>query len=583
MLGKLIAKQVAKGVAKGTAAAGKAAKKGASKAASKTKSAVKGKLKGMLGTGAIGGALGSLFGGGDSAEGTTENGTPSSTETPTPSTGASGGDSATTGDADFNLPTISLPAPEVTPESIEQDINLTVSEDVFTLGELPIGTELKLDVQNAEELGLPGLETPIVTTLVNQVPVENIIDEGTEIPTRSMELGSLMALLSQMNNRFADLEAKVAELNGTVEDYADQRRREKLGEERRRDEEQTEKKSFGDRVKESAEFAKDMAIAGTTAALAKFAYPAIMAATGAVIDLFEEESEGEETAIPEETAESTGISTTEVVGGAAALAVGMKGAQIAGKKVGEKIAGRAVETAATETAETTARIVGREAVTGTAETGARGFAKHIPKIAKKKLASLMGKAVPGISWLVGGGLAIAKLMQGDTVGAGVALAGSVGGIATAIPATIYEIGREVYHATYDTWPEGDPLSKERWPPLYDAVKEYGESFFAKEEKDLAEEVAKDQPEATTPVETPLPTETQTNLPPAARETLNTVAQLLQPPTPQSTNTIVPIVMPRRSTGPKKPLSVDSRFVSTIESTTPSYSTRESFVELGFQS
>ena len=172
----------------------------------------------------------------------------------------------------------------------------------------------------------------------------------------------------------------------------------------------------------------------------------------------------------------------------AAEAVAADGGSVrAQRKAANKAAKAVTRGAAGEVAEAGARLmaVGGERLAGMADNAAPRIAGAIGKIAPTKMAKLTGMAVPGVSWLVGGAIALYQVAQGDYAGAAVTAVGSVGGAATAIPALVYEIGREVYNAVY-----GDPESEEeseRFPFEYDAVSDPG--LFAERNTEIKDAVS----------------------------------------------------------------------------------------------
>ena len=150
--------------------------------------------------------------------------------------------------------------------------------------------------------------------------------------------------------------------------------------------------------------------------------------------------------------------------GVAAYKAGQKGVEkLAASKVGQKVGmktaaqkaeQKAAQKAQQEVGEAAGKKVGKSAITAA-----------ISKVAPKKLTALAGKAVPGISWLVGGAIAVAQLAKGDYEGAALTAASSVAGAATAIPLVAVEIAREVYNAVYGN-PEGETYY-EKYPHTWD--------------------------------------------------------------------------------------------------------------------
>jgi hypothetical protein len=71
-------------------------------------------------------------------------------------------------------------------------------------------------------------------------------------------------------------------------------------------------------------------------------------------------------------------------------------------------------------------------------------AKRLPELALKGAL----KSIPYAGAVIGVAFAINSLIQGDVLGAGLELAGGLGSIATAIPATSYQAAREIYSDYY---------------------------------------------------------------------------------------------------------------------------------------
>lgn len=65
------------------------------------------------------------------------------------------------------------------------------------------------------------------------------------------------------------------------------------------------------------------------------------------------------------------------------------------------------------------------------------------------------KSIPVVGLLVGGGFAIARLIEGDLVGAGIEVVSGVAGPATSIAADIAQLARDEYKAAYGVFPEAD--------------------------------------------------------------------------------------------------------------------------------
>lgn len=176
---------------------------------------------------------------------------------------------------------------------------------------------------------------------------------------------------------------------------------------------------------------------------------------------------------------ATGLGTAAAVGGGVvAYKAGKSGVEkVAASKVGQKVG---MKTAAQKAAGKKATGKGGKVVAKTA------VKKAIEKIAPKKLGSLAGRAVPGVSWLIGGAIATVQAVKGDYTGAALTAAGSVGGIITALPVIGLEITREVYNAVYGTeerpYPHesdaiNDPEYGAKQAAIYEPVTEYIGKWF----------------------------------------------------------------------------------------------------------
>jgi hypothetical protein len=201
---------------------------------------------------------------------------------------------------------------------------------------------------------------------------------------------------------------------------------------------------------------------------------------------------------------------TEAVGKAGAS--GVKGAAgragLAGAKAIVEVAGAVGRTGLAGAK--VAGAAGRAGVAGAKAGVAKGkqavIQAAIKTIGPKKAASLAGRSLPGVSWLVGGGIAMYQAVQGDYTGAALTAGGSVGGIVTALPVLALEIVREVYNAVYGTeenpYPhESDALSHpeygERQAEIYVPVTDFVTDFFEsnaeypKDEKALQSAIDRD--------------------------------------------------------------------------------------------
>ena len=107
----------------------------------------------------------------------------------------------------------------------------------------------------------------------------------------------------------------------------------------------------------------------------------------------------------------------------------------------------------------------RAAAAGAEAAGKEGVAalikKSIAKRVPKAVASAVGKSIPFLGAAIGVGFALSRLMDGDVVGAGLEAVSGIGSFATAIPATVALIAKDIYEDVYGIKPESDPLVGER--------------------------------------------------------------------------------------------------------------------------
>lgn len=117
---------------------------------------------------------------------------------------------------------------------------------------------------------------------------------------------------------------------------------------------------------------------------------------------------------------------------------------------------------------------GAGAAASKAARGAGATKDVIRKLARPILAKSLGKtalkSIPLIGAAAGAIFAVGKLLDGDFVGAGLEAASGLAGPATAIPAFILSVSRDIYSSVYGVNPEEDPLFSERMPELEEAVK-----------------------------------------------------------------------------------------------------------------
>jgi hypothetical protein len=107
----------------------------------------------------------------------------------------------------------------------------------------------------------------------------------------------------------------------------------------------------------------------------------------------------------------------------------------------------------------------RAAAAAAGTAGKEGVAalikKSIAKRVPKAVASAVGKSIPFLGAAIGVGFALSRLMDGDVVGAGLEAVSGIGSVATAIPATVALLAKDIYQDVYGIKPESDPLVGER--------------------------------------------------------------------------------------------------------------------------
>jgi hypothetical protein len=106
----------------------------------------------------------------------------------------------------------------------------------------------------------------------------------------------------------------------------------------------------------------------------------------------------------------------------------------------------------------------------------------VRRLARPILAKSIGKtalkSIPLIGAAAGAVFAIGKLLDGDFVGAGLEAASGLAGPATAIPAFILSVSRDIYSGVYGVPPEQDPQFAERMPEIEEAVKAEAASIMS---------------------------------------------------------------------------------------------------------
>jgi hypothetical protein len=125
---------------------------------------------------------------------------------------------------------------------------------------------------------------------------------------------------------------------------------------------------------------------------------------------------------------------------------------------------------------------GAGAAASKAARGAGATRDVVRKLARPIIAKSLGKtalkSIPLIGAVAGVGFAIGKLLDGDFVGAGLEATSGLAGPATAIPAFLLSVSRDIYSGVYGVPPEQDPLFSERMPEIEEAVKAEAASIMS---------------------------------------------------------------------------------------------------------
>jgi hypothetical protein len=153
----------------------------------------------------------------------------------------------------------------------------------------------------------------------------------------------------------------------------------------------------------------------------------------------------------------------------------------------------------------------RAAAAGAETAGKEGVAalikKSIAKRVPKAVSSAVGKSIPFLGAAIGVGFALSRLMDGDVVGAGLEAVSGIGSFATAIPATVALIAKDIYEDVYGIRPESDPLVGERLGLIQSETEAAVKSEFAgkvgEEEKKAGDKKEGDK-KSNAPEETKVP-------------------------------------------------------------------------------
>jgi len=205
----------------------------------------------------------------------------------------------------------------------------------------------------------------------------------------------------------------------------------------------------------------------------------------------------------------------------------------------------------------------RAAAAAAGTAGKEGIAalikKAIAKRVPKAVGSALGKSIPFLGAAIGVGFALSRLMDGDVVGAGLEAVSGIGSFATAIPATVALIAKDIYEDVYGIRPESDPLVGERLGLIQSETEAAVKAEFAgkvgEEEKKAGDKKEGDKkgnaPEETKVPEAPELKDGKTDANIAATQTAPVVTAPITS-TPITPASIAP-------TGPTKATPVDIQF------------------------
>jgi hypothetical protein len=273
-------------------------------------------------------------------------------------------------------------------------------------------------------------------------------------------------------------------------------------------------------------------------------------------------------------AATTGAETAVTAGAES----GAKTAVTAGAESGVKAATTGAEASKSVLATSSSKIGKATSLVSTAGKSVKNkIASSIAKRIPKAMLGALGKSVPFLGALIGGGFAIGRLVKGDIVGAGLEAVSGLGSAATAIPATALLVAKDVYEDAYGVKPESDPevgkrfteVKEETTKAATDFVKGVGEKNKPKEGKEqvpsgsgTAPTVTPASPEgAATPSSTPTVT-------PASPEGAATTVTASTPATPPAIQSSVPTIQPVAEATPTTTSTTDdSKVLNDISSNT----------------
>ena len=126
---------------------------------------------------------------------------------------------------------------------------------------------------------------------------------------------------------------------------------------------------------------------------------------------------------------------------------------------------------------------GKGAVVKGAELTGQALKSVIIKVAGPKVAKAIGqtaiKSIPILGTIAGLGFAASRLVEGDYVGAGLDAVSGLAGPATAIPAMVLSLARDIYSGVFGVQPETDPQFGERMTVVKSTVQEVVENQLGK--------------------------------------------------------------------------------------------------------
>ena len=90
---------------------------------------------------------------------------------------------------------------------------------------------------------------------------------------------------------------------------------------------------------------------------------------------------------------------------------------------------------------------------------------------------MVAKSIPILGTALAAGFSVGRLLAGDVTGAALEAASGLGGAATAIPATVALVAKDVYQEAYGVSPEKDPEAKEKLKTITEQIAQAVDDFF----------------------------------------------------------------------------------------------------------